>query len=351
MEKVKVGIIGSGKMGITHCGAFMTLDNTTIFSACDSNKENLDVLVNGHWPEIEYYDGDFESKYVIEEKYENYSEMINNSDIDAVIVSTPNASHYEIVKEALENNKHVLVEKPFTVDYKKALELVKLADQKGLVLSVGQCWRFHPHIQYAKKIIDSGILGEITKVKGYGIHESYVPSSSWFSQKSFSGGGALIDMGIHPIDTINYIMENIRINSVVGNFITAYGEYDVEDIGVSLLFFESGATGIVEFGWSNPHTDGVESSVQIFGTNGYMRVFPSSIKLDVESKKGEFFPDICDWYLTKELYIRQAESFINCILHGKNNINSGLKNLETMKVINAIYKSKEENRIVLLEEF
>ncbi len=351
MEKVKIGIIGAGKMGITHCGAFMSLYNSVVLSACDLNKYNLEILVNGNWPKVEYYDEDFKSEYVIKEKYKSYTEMIKESHIDAVVVSTPNVTHYEIVKEALKNNKHVLVEKPFTVNYENAHKLTKIAEERDLVLSVGQCWRFHPHIQYAKSIIDSGILGEIVKVKGYGIHESYVPSSSWFTKKEFSGGGALIDMGIHPIDTILYLLEDIKVSHVFGNFMTVYGSYDVEDVGVAMLNFRNGATGIIEYGWSNPHKDGVESSIQIFGSNGYMRVFPTSIKLNINHQKGEFFPKICDWYLTKELYIRQAESFERSILKGETNINSALQNLETMKVINAIYKSKEENRIVSLEEY
>lgn len=351
MEKVKIGIIGAGKMGITHCGAFMAIDNTAVISACDINKDSLNVLVSGYWPDIEYYDGSFESKYIIEEKYENYKEMINESNIDAVIVSTPNATHYEIVKEALKNSKHVLVEKPFTVNYEHAYELTKIANKKSVVLSVGQCWRFHPHVQYARSIVDSGILGDIVKIKGYGIHESYVPSSSWFSKKEFSGGGALIDMGIHPIDTILYLLEEMKVSHVFGNFMTAYGSYSVEDVGVAFMNFSNGALGIIEYGWSNPHADGVESSIQIFGSNGYMRVFPTSIKLNIQNQKGEFFPKISNWHLDKKLYVRQAKSFVECILHGETNINSGLKNLETIKLINAVYKSKEENRIISLDEY
>ena len=351
MQETRVGIVGAGKMGITHCGAFMRVESARVVSACDPDHSKLAVIRSSEWPEVEYYEGRFSPEYIIPEVYTDLTEMLLKSPIDAVIVSTPNVTHYEIVKESLKAGKHVLVEKPAATTYEHALELASIARDKGLVLSVGQCWRFHPHIQYAREIVGSGIIGEIVKFKGFGIHESYVPSSSWFSRKELSGGGALIDMGIHPIDTLRYVLGKAQISHVASSYITAFGSYDVEDVGVALMTMENGAPGIVEFGWANPHTDGVESSIQIFGTKGYLRVFPTSLKLTVAEKKGEFFPKICDWYLTRELYIRQARHFIECIESGVENINSGIDNTETMRIIDALYRSNNEKRVVFLNEY
>jgi len=351
MSILNIGIIGAGKMGITHCGAFMNVDNTKVIAAADNDLNKLKTIQSGHWPEIEYYEDSFNSKYRIEKIYENPYDLLENESVEAVIVSTPNESHYKIVLESLKKKKHVLVEKPMTTSFEKALKLVELAKKNNLVFSVGQCWRFHPEIQYAKQIVEKEILGKIQKVKGFGIHESYVPTSSWFSNKKISGGGAVIDMGIHPIDSIRFVLPDLKEESLYANFKTAYGKYDVEDIGATIIRYKNGATGIIEFGWANPHADGVESSIQIFGTKGYMRVFPTELKLTIENEIGLFKPNICSWYLTTELYKRQAKAFIQSILFKKKNINSGEDNLNTIKIIDAIYKSQRENRVVKFDEY
>ncbi|MFO7882053.1 MAG: Gfo/Idh/MocA family oxidoreductase [Kosmotogaceae bacterium] len=335
MDKMKIGIIGAGKMGVTHCGAFMNHKKAKVVSVCDIDEDKAIDLADGNWPKIDNYEGRFTSKYLIKERYKDYKELLSNSDVDAVVVTTPEDSHYSIAKEALDNNKHVLLEKPFTGGYKQAQKLVELANEKGLILSVSECWRFHPHIQYAKNIIKSGILGELMKVKGYSIND--------LNDKT----PKIKDIDL--IDTISYLLEEMGIKYVFGNFMSGLNSNIDEDIGVVLMGFDSGASGIFEFGGPNPDKDDGESIIQFFGTNGYLKVFPTLIKLYIQDEKGEFFPELCDWYFNKELYKRQARSFISSILRGKENINSGRRYLETIKIINAINKSKKENRIVFLE--
>jgi predicted dehydrogenase len=336
MDKVKIGIIGAGKMGVTHCGAFMNHKKAKVISVCDIDEGKANDLAKGNWPEIEYYNGRFVPKYTLKKVYEDYRELLNKTDIDAVVVATPEDSHYRIVMEALESNKHVLVEKPFVKNYKLADELVELADKKGLVLSVGQCWRFHPHIKYARNIVNSGILGEITKVKGHSLNDS--------------GEETLNNNSVDVIDSISYLLEEMKIKYVVGNFMNTLEANINEDIGVVLMGFESGASGIFEFGGPNATENDVESAIQLFGTQGYLNIFPTSIKLYTKDEEGQFYPELCDWYFSKELFMRQARSFVSSILRGRENINSGWSYLETIKINNAIEKSKKENRIVFLDE-
>ncbi|TYB96677.1 MAG: Gfo/Idh/MocA family oxidoreductase [Kosmotoga sp.] len=333
MDKMKIGIIGAGKMGVTHCGAFMRHKKAKVISVCDTDKAKADNLAEGNWLEVEDYKGRFLPKYVIKKVYDDYKELVSKSDIDAVVITTSEDSQYEIAKDALENNKHVLVEQPFTENYDQAEELIELADKKNLILSVNQCWRFHPHIQYARNIVGSGILGEITKVKGYGLKDS--------KQKN-----NCLDI----IDTVSYLFGKMKIKYVVGNFMNTLDLDVVEDIGVVLMGFDSGASGIFEFGGPNPTKNDGEPTIQIFGTQGYLNVFPTSIKLYFKDEEGQFYPELCDWYFSKELFIRQARSFISSILRGKDNINSGRSYLETIKINNAIDKSKKENRIVFLDK-
>lgn len=349
MNKVNIGIIGAGKMGVTHCGAFMKHKKAKVVSVCDNDKAKADDLAEGNWPEVEYYKGRFLPKYVIKKVYDDYNELVSKSDIDAVVIATSEDTQYDIAEDALEHDKHVLLEKPFPDNYNQAHELVELADKKNLILSVSQCWRFHPHIQYAKNILESEILGEIMKVKGYGINDFSDSTVNSLINKENLNDEALRIKGIDLMDMISYLFEKVGIKYVFGNFMNAFGSKSNKDVGVVLMGFDSGASGIFEFGGPKSETDEGEAVIQLFGTNGYLRVFPTSIKLYIQDEKGEFYPELCDWYFTRELYIRQARGFINSILRGKENINSGRRNLETIKIINAIEQSKEENRIVFLD--
>ncbi|MFW6120987.1 MAG: Gfo/Idh/MocA family protein [Petrotogales bacterium] len=333
MDKVKIGIIGAGKMGVTHCGAFMNHKKAKVISVCDTDKDKAVDLAEGNWLEVEDYKGRFLPKYVIKKVYDDYKKLVAKSDVDAVVITTSEDSQYDVAKDALENNKHVLVEKPFIENYNQAEDLVELADKKNLILSISQCWRFHPHIQYARNIVGSGILGEMTKVKGYGLKDSKQRNNS-----------------LDIIDTVSYLFGKMKIKYVVGNFMNTLEPNIGEVIGVVLMGFDSGASGIFEFGGPNPTKNDGESTIQLFGTQGYLNVFPTSIKLYFKEEEGQFYPELCDWYFSKELFIRQARSFISSILRGKDNINSGLRYLETIKIKNSIDKSKKENRIVFLDD-
>jgi len=351
VERFRIAIIGAGKMGITHCGALMEQDAVRVVAAGDPDTKKLRVLAEGPWPSIEYYDDDFQRLYRVENLSINTGEILASPDVDAVVVSTPNASHYEIVRAALANGKHVLVEKPMTVTYEQARQVVEIAEINNLVFSVGQCWRFHPEVEYVRNVVGSGLIGEIVKVKGYGIHESWMPESSWFVKREFAGGGALIDMGIHPIDTMRYVLDAPGFSHVHAEMLTRYGPYDVEDIGTALLTMDEGGFAQIEFGWANVHSDGVESSLQIFGTKGYVRLFPTTVKYAVSGTRGEFLPSEKHNYLTKELYSAQASHFVECLQKREQGINSAEDNLETIKLIDALYRSSSEKRLVSLGEY
>ncbi len=346
-----IGVVGVGGMGLTHAGAYMLDERVRVIAGCDADQTKLKDFVEGNWPKVSYYEGRFDPLYKIARGYVDYRELVKDPDVDAISVCTPNKFHYPIAKEALEHGKHVLVEKPMTLNYKEARDLVALAGRNERLLAVGHVWRLHPHVQYAKEIVKTGILGDIIKLKGYGIHEYWIPTAKGFTDPEIAGGGALIDMGIHPIDTIRFLLEGVPVTKVYAEMTTAYGKYEVEDIGVVLAKFSNGAFAVVEFGWGNPHKDGVESSIQIFGTKGYMRIFPTILKYTVNGVTGVFKPNLEKGHLTKELYAREITHFIDSILGETRCVISAEEEAETMKVIDAAYLSSKEGRVVSLKEY
>lgn len=348
MEKIRVGVIGTGGMGITHAGAYMLDDRVRVIAACGRTQSKLEKFVNKDWPKVEYYEGDFRPQYRIAKAYEDYRDLVEDGEIDVVSICTPNSLHYPMAKVALQNGKHVLIEKPITETYEQARNLVELAKEKNRQLTVGHMWRFHLHVQYVKELIQEDVLGNIIKLKGYGIHEGWIPTEGWFVDKDLAGGGALIDMGIHPIDTIRFLLEGHKVTEVYANMTTAYGDYKLEDIGAVQMKFDNGSFAIVEFGWGNPHADGVESSIQIFGEKGYMRIFPTELKCKLQGIRGRFEPELAERHLTKSLYEKEISHFVDSLSNGEKSIISGEEGAETLRVVEAAYKSNESGKVIRL---
>ena len=142
---IKIGVIGTGKWGINHLRIYKQLE-----------QEKLCELIG-------LADVDESRKTIADEHsikyFKDYKQMLN--EVDAVSVVVPTDLHYGIVKECLNNNKHVLVEKPITLDSKQAKELVQIAKEKKLVLSVGYLFRFNPAVIELKRLLKSGELGKI----------------------------------------------------------------------------------------------------------------------------------------------------------------------------------------------
>src|SRR5205085_6485896 len=134
-----------------------------------------------------------------------WQELAEDPSIDAAVVGTPNALHAEQAIACLHAGKHVLVEKPMATSVEECDRMIAAARESERFLMVGHCWRVHPKVIAMRDRIAGGELGEVVKTRGYGIHAGWGPSG-WFLEPSLSGGGALIDMGVHAIDTARFIL-------------------------------------------------------------------------------------------------------------------------------------------------
>ncbi len=350
MKELKVGIVGAGGMGKIHAGSYMNNPNAKVVAACEKNRKRLDNFINGEWGKVEYEDvlGSFKPKYRIKKAYTDYKKMVQDEEIDAVSICTPNVFHFPIAREMMENRKNVLVEKPMGVDVPECKTLTELAEKNKVILASGRMWRFHSDVLFVRKIIESGLLGKIVKTKSYGIHVNWVPQG-WFVKKEFAKGGALIDMGIHAIDTTKFLLGDIKPEGVWASIKTCYGKWDVDDAGVLVIEFEGGITSIIESGWNNRYADGSEASTQVFGTKGYARVFPTEIRYFLKERWGIFKPEEKEPHQSLLMYQREIDHFVECILNKKEPINSGKIGLEAMKIVEAAYRSCENSKLVKLD--
>ena len=183
MKKINVGIAGYGMSGqYFHAPFIHTNDNFNLKKIYERKGDNS------------------KKDYPYIEVVKDFTSIINDNEIDLVIISTPNSTHFNYTKEALSAGKHVVVEKPFTPTSKEADELIALAKKQNKVLSVFQNRRWDSDFLTIQKIIDGNFLGRLVEYEShYDRYKNIINHDSWKEQESV-GHGILFDLGTHLID-------------------------------------------------------------------------------------------------------------------------------------------------------
>jgi predicted dehydrogenase len=249
-------------------------------------------------------------------------------DIDAGIVSTPNALHAPQTIALLEAGKHVMVEKPMATTLAEADAMIAASRASEAFLMVAHCWRFHDDVIAMRGRIAAGELGEIVKTRGYGVHAGWGPSG-WFTDPALAGGGALLDMGVHAIDTARFLLgdpEPVRVCAVIGSRY-AGGRYTVDDDGILLISWSNGTNSVVESGWWQPHLGGVEADTEVYGTNGYARIWPPEPPAEGYE------------HVAQPMYTAQVREFLRAIDAGRQPRPSGEDGRVALDVVERAYAS------------
>jgi len=215
----------------------------------------------------------FAATHGIEHVTADWATLVTAADVDAVVIGTPNALHAPQALAALGAGKHVLVDKPMALTVAEGEAMVRAAEEADRLLLVGHMWRYRDEVRALRERIARGDLGRVVRTHGYGIHAGWGPSG-WFTDPALAGGGALIDMGIHAIDTARFLLgdpEPVRVAASIG---TAYGDYAVDDDGVVLVDWADGVRSTIESGWWQPRLGGLEADTEVFATGGAARIWP-----------------------------------------------------------------------------
>ena len=251
-------------------------------------------------------------------------------DVDGVVIGTPNALHFEQAMEAIAAGKHVLVDKPMTTTVVHASALAEAADRAGVTLLVGHMWRYRDEVVQARDRIARGEVGRPVRTRGYGIHAGWGPAG-WFTDAAQAGGGALIDMGIHAIDTVRFLLGDPLPTRVVASIGTAHGDYGVDDDAVVLIDWSGGVRSVVESGWWQPRLDGVEAETDVFGTAGHLRIWP---QFTAET------PAPTDYvHCSVPMYAAEMADFIDCCRSGATPIASAEVGLIALSIVEQAYTS------------
>ena len=203
MAKIKVAIIGCGTIATNaHIPSYLNNPDVEIKYFCDIIPERAEAKVKKHGVGTAVVD---------------YHDILNDEEVQAVSVCTPNNLHNQIAIDFLRAGKNVLCEKPAARTYKEALEMQKVQHETGKVLNIGVVNRFNTSVNMIKGIIDKGELGEVYHVyASFRAHRSIPGLGGMFTTKEISGGGVLIDWGVHYLDLIMYCLGDPKPLTVSG---------------------------------------------------------------------------------------------------------------------------------------
>ena len=354
MKKLRLALIGIGGMGSGHLACHATNPRVELVALCDIIESRA---INGV------------KKYNLEgtKVYTDFKEMIDKEELDAVDIATPNYLHSIIAVYAMEHGCHVFSEKPDAINAAEQLKMKEASEKYGKVLMVMRNNRYYENSQYLKKFIDAGGCGESYCGRCGWIRRRGIPGKGgWFTTKAQSGGGPLIDLGVHMIDLSIWLMGNPKPVSVSGCTYNKFadntaeadsehskfgdandeGTFDVEDLAMGFIRFENGACLQIEFSWASNIKEECRF-VELRGTkaglkwsdNGDAEIFTEENgKLVDELRRG----DMGDGHFAA------LHHFVRIILDGDKPDYVPQQGQDMIKILDAIYESAKTGKEVRL---
>ncbi len=352
MKKLKVAVIGCGTIANNaHIPAYMENDKVEIKYFCDIIMERAENAVE---------------KYKCGTAIADYKEVLNDPEIDAVSVCTPNHMHAIISMDALRASKNVLCEKPAARTYAEALEMQKVQQQTGKTLNIGVVNRFNTAVNKIKELIDADELGDVYHVYvSFRAHRSIPGLGGDFTTKAIAGGGALIDWGVHFMDIVMYCCGDPITKTVsaetfsrLGKNIEEYvytsmwagppkkdGTYDVDD-SVTALIRTEGPVITVNGAWAQNIGES-EMYIDFIGDKAGIRL-QYGAEFKIYSTKNGMLTETSVSMPKTNHFNTEINSFVDCILNGGKNAAHIDTAIMTSKMMQAMYDSAEKHCEVAL---
>ena len=336
---LRVGIIGVGKMGLSHLSIINSHPRVRVVGLCDATGYVLDVM----------------HKYTGIDVFTSYRALLEQAKPDAVIIATPSRTHGEIARYALERGIHVFAEKPLCLSISESQDLVALAAKAKAVNQVGYHYRFVGPFQETKRLLKRGVVGEPHnfRVEAYGPVVLRRKGGTWRSNKS-EGGGCLYDYASHAVNLVNYLFG--MPSGAGGSVIRGVFSNGVDDEVYSTLYFPGGLSGQLCVNWSDETHRKMSMRVEVWGKNGKINADRQECQVYLRSGS---FPDLklaegwnlryatdltqpVRYYVRGEEYSAQIDYFVDCIESGRlENVNSFAAALETDLVLETLQRDAE----------
>lgn len=337
-KELRIGLIGCGNISMSaHLGNYQGIENVKVVALCDIRPERFDVA---------------KEKYACvadARTTTDYHDILNSDDIDAVDICTPNYLHAKIAIDALNAGKHVITEKPDGMTADEVIAMKEAADRNGKVLMAMRNNRFTPAAQIAKRDFDKGEYGEFYAAKcGWTRRRGIPGSGTWFCDKELSGGGPLIDLGVHMIDLAIYLMGNPKPVTVSGSTyqkIADPADFTVEDLAMGFIRFDNGSCLFLEFSWASNIDDGLRY-VELMGTKKGIKIAEDQLTVHYTTEEGDVNerPDCHGKYG----HHAALEHFRDVVLYGEKPIFTPDQGIDMLRILNAIYESARLGREIEL---
>ncbi len=353
-KTVRVGVIGVGFIGKVHLQSLAKVPEIQVVAIADVEPVRLAKMAE---------------EFGIADTYADYHELLARKDIDAVTVATPNDMHAPVTIAALEAGKHVLCEKPLATSTTEALAMTQAAKKAKRALLVAFSHRRRGDVQWLKQAIDEGMFGDLYFGKAIWMRRAGIPYwGEWFTKKERSGGGPLIDLGVHMLDMSLYLMGEPKVVSVSASIFSEFGprgkgysgplppdpRYDVEDLASLYLRLEGGKTLTLEASWATFGKHGDSFGVSLFGANGgaelFVDFYAEHDTLRLFTEIGGSPAEVRPAPAPRHGHTDVMKEFAQLILSGNWASATGQDGLSRARIIEAAYRSAKEGREVVLED-
>jgi predicted dehydrogenase len=274
--------------------------------------------------------------------FQSHSELLEQDGLDAIIVCTPPATHFDIVTAALEHGKHVMCEKPFALATGEARQLIATANKHGLTLTMASKFRYVADVVAARRLVNEGLIGDPVLVEN--TFASRVPMAGrWNSRRTISGGGVLIDNGTHSVDIVRYLVGPIHeVFAVEGR---RAQDLEVEDTVGVFARCDGDIRATIDLSWTiNKERD---SYLEIYGSEGAILVGWGGSRYLTET--GEGWTPFGLGYDKGQAMRDQVHNFCRAITHGETLLITTQDALASVEVVAAAYASMFRNNWVSLD--
>ena len=315
MKRVNVGVIGVGAMGHNHVRVYSRLKNANLMAVSDLMKGTL-AEVSKKYQTVGFVD---------------YDNILKMPEIEAVSVCVPTTYHHEVVMEAIEQGKHVLVEKPIAFTLDEARDMIRSAKREGVKLATGHVERFNPAVLEAKKLIREGLIGEIVSVSAKRVGP-FPPR--------IKDVGVTIDLAIHEVDVMAYLLDS-PASKVYAHVGSRLEKCEFEDHAEIMMEFYNGASGVLEVNWLTPYK---KRKLEVTGTDGI-------ISLDYIDQDVELFGKNARKVRVPhhEPLMEELSSFLNSVIDDEKPKITGEDGMHALKVVLAAMESAKGKVPVDLE--
>lgn len=357
-KKLKIAVIGCGGISNCHLGGYANNANCEIYALCDINRERAEEKAKKY-------------NVPLERVFTDKDEMLKAlPEIDACSVCTWNSAHAECTIAALKAGKDVLCEKPMAMNAKEAKAMKAAADKAGKLLMIGFVRRHGNDARIVKDFIDNSYFGDLYYAKAQYLRRHGCPGG-WFGDKSRSGGGPLIDLGVHVIDLVRYLAGCPKPVSVYGATFDKLGNrpdvksgvgyksadadgkkdiYDVEDFATAMIRFDNGLVLSVEASFSlNLKSD--VGNIELYGSKAGAKMDP---ELHLFTNVNGYMANV-DFARSTSLsfdglFQNEIDHYVDCVLGKTECIAPAEDGITLMKILDAIYKSAATGHEVLIKD-